>query len=121
VPRRSSTGIQALAVAGDFSCRLEGRACSDGPVDEYDAHDLSRCVTPEPPDAHLPAPLQQRHTQQEHGGRQEQPRNEQHASDGTGVKHVVSPSAATDESNGSATAVLRHGAELEAGARMGGA
>jgi hypothetical protein len=33
----------------------------------------------------------------------------------------VSPSAATDESNGSATAVLRHGAELEAGARMGGA
>jgi hypothetical protein len=32
----------------------------------------------------------------------------------------VSPSAATDESNGSATAVLRHGAELEAGARMAG-
>jgi hypothetical protein len=100
-----STGVQALAAAGDCSGRLEGRACSDGAVDEYDAHDLSRCITPEPPDAHLPTPVKQRRTQQQHDGRQEQPRDEQHASDGTGVKHVVSPSAANDESNGCATAV----------------
>jgi hypothetical protein len=90
--------MPAFAATGDRVGRLEGRACSDRAVDEYDAHDLPRCFTPELPDAHLPTPVQQCHTKQKHEGRQEQPRDEEHASDGTGVKHAVSPSLAAIQS-----------------------